>query len=212
MARRDKHTEAGGGAAVQEAPRGERSGTALVSRGGAFPAGFATSPWEMMRRMTEDLTDLFDSFGIGTGTATVPARARVPSAETGASMFATWAPRVELEQRPGELVVRADLPGMDVKDIDVTVENGMLIISGERSQEKKEESDAVVRTELVYGRFYRAIPLPQGADESGVAAVMRNGTLEVVVPVSKRDRGHRVEVQKAEGQSQGQGRTQGSRS
>jgi len=168
----------------------------------------------MMRRMTEDLTDLFDSFGIGTGTATVPARARVPSAETGASMFATWAPRVELEQRPGELVVRADLPGMDVKDIDVTVENGMLIVSGERSQEKKEESDAVVRTELVYGRFYRAIPLPQGADESGIAAVMRNGTLEVVVPVSKRDRGHRVEVQKAEGQSQGQGqgRTQGSRS
>jgi HSP20 family protein len=101
---------------------------------------------------------------------------------------------------------------MDVKDIDVTVENGMLIISGERSQEKKEESDAVVRTELVYGRFYRAIPLPQGADESGIVAVMRNGTLEVVVPVSKRDRGHRVEVQKAEGQSQGQGRTQGSRS
>ena len=90
----------------------------------------------------------------------------------------------------------------------------MLIVSGERSQEKKEESDAVVRTELVYGRFYRAIPLPQGADESGIVAVMRNGTLEVVVPVSKRDRGHRVEVQKAEdqSQSQGQGRSQGSRS
>ena len=72
MARRDKHTESGGGTAVQEPPRGERSGgessgsrtparrgtigTALAGRGG--PGGLATSPWGMMRRMTEDLTDL----------------------------------------------------------------------------------------------------------------------------------------------------------
>ena len=221
MARRDKHTESGGGTAVQEPPRGERSGgessgsrtparrgtigTALAGRGG--PGGLATSPWEMMRRMTEDLTDLFDSFGVGTGTATAPGR---PRAETGLSTFATWAPRIELEQRPGALVVRADVPGMGVNDIDVTVENGMLIISGERSQENREERDAVVRTELVYGRFYRAIPLPQGVDESGITAVVRNGTLEIIVPVSQPERGHRVEVKSGQGQGDGQGRAQSS--
>ena len=226
MARRDKHTSAGGGTALEEAPRAGRSpggegssqgspagrsatGTALAAGGPISPAGFGASPWEMMRRMSEDLTSLFDSFGIGTGAT--GARPRTPSAETGRS-FATWAPRIELEQRPGALAVRADLPGMDVNDIDVTVDDGMLVISGERSEEHRKEDDSVVRTELVYGRFYRAIPLPQGADESGITAIVRNGTLEVVIPVSQRERGRKVEVQSGKGQGQGKEQSQASRS
>ena len=209
MAERDKQTEARSattGAAVEEAssttrsgrPRGvdgesagqstttqQRSGTGTAVAGRQdISAVLPTSRWELMRRLTEDLTGLFDSFG--GGASTVPAR------RTG---ILTWIPRIEVQQQNNALIVRADLPGMGADNVEVTVENGMLVISGERRQQQQEERDSTVRTELVYGRFYRAIPLPQGADESAVTAIFRSGTLEITVPVLERDRGRRVEVQ-----------------
>jgi len=104
-------------------------------------------------------------------------------------------PHIEVEQRGGDLVVRADLPGSAAEDINVTVDRGRLIISGERRQENREEREGFIRSEISYGTFYRTIPLPEGADENRIAATFRDGVLEITIPVSERDQGRKVQVQ-----------------
>jgi HSP20 family protein len=138
-----------------------------------------------MRRMSDDLNQLLDAVGFF---------GNRPRGMAGAGL---WAPSLEIQQKKDALVVRADLPGVKPEEVDVTVEDGALVISGERRQERREEQEGVVRTELSYGSFYRAIPLPDGADEDRVSASLKNGTLEITVPLdeSGRQRGRRVKVQ-----------------
>jgi HSP20 family protein len=171
--------------------------------------GIPPSPWELMGRMSEELTQLFDSIG-GAGTAATrgqtgvsSGRSRGTGSETATAAPVLLIPNIEVLQRPGALVVRADLPGLDADEIDVSVENGMLVISGERTQEQQEESDGFVRSEVMYGAFYRAIPLPDGADENNIVAAVSNGVLEVVVPVSDQETNRRVQVRNAEGERSG---------
>jgi HSP20 family protein len=206
----------GGGTAVQERPQGGRAArrrgfgpTALGGMGVTRP-GIPPSPWELMGRMSEELTQLFDSIG-GAGTAASRGQTGITSRRsrgTGTEAAATAAPvllipNIEVLQRPGAMVVRADLPGLDADEIDVSVDNGMLVISGERTQEQQDASDGFVRSEVLYGAFYRAIPLPDGADENNIVAAVSNGVLEVTVPVSERDASRRVQVRNAEGEKSG---------
>jgi HSP20 family protein len=100
-----------------------------------------------------------------------------------------------VQQRRGELVVRADMPGLQPEDINVTVDHGVLTISGERREEHRDERDGFVRSEVTYGTFFRTIPLPEGADENRLSATFRNGVLEIRIPVSDREQGRRVRVQ-----------------
>jgi HSP20 family protein len=206
--------QTGGGTAVQRR-QGRRRGLGPVMGGTGLMRGMPPSPWELMGRMGEELTQLFESIG-GTGmpgaargqAVTVPA-ARGRVAGEGAAGEVLLIPQIEVEQRNDAIVVRADLPGMNADDIDVTIEDGMLVISGERQQERREELEGVVRSEVSYGTFYRTIPLPDGADENNIAAVVRNGVLEVVVPVSKTQTGRRVQVRSEEGGTAGTGGTGG---
>ena len=86
-------------------------------------------------------------------------------------------------QKDGNLLVRADLPGLTKEDIKVEVTDDTLTIQGERKQEKKkEEREGYSYSECSYGSFYRAIPLPEGVDPSKATAEFRNGVLEVTVP------------------------------
>jgi HSP20 family protein len=222
MARRgEKHGDTGtatatsgtsGGTAVQERPRGGRAarrrglGPAALGGTGLMRPGIPPSPWELMGRMSEELTQLFDSIG-GAGTAaargqtglTTAARGRGTGTDVATAAPVLLIPQIEVLQRPGALVVRADLPGLNADEIDVSVENGMLVISGERTQQQRDEEDGFVRTEVLYGTFYRAIPLPDGADEDNIQAAFRNGVLEVTVPVAEREANRRVQVRDAEG-------------
>ena len=163
--------------------RGQRGGgTGLTRRGrepGSYLYGpgslgaFAASPWEVMRRMSEDLDRLFDSFHGG----------RSRGLETSGSM---WNPEVEMEQRGNELRIRADLPGLKPEDVEVNLDDGVLTIQGERRQEKRDENEGILRSERSYGRFVRSIPVPDGVDESDIKATFRNGVLEVTVPMPER--------------------------
>jgi len=143
-----------------------------------------------MRRMSEEMNQLFESLG-GAGTA--------PARQPGASELGIAAPmlvpHIEVEQRGGDLVVRADLPGLTAEDINVSVDRGRLTISGERRQENREEREGFIRSEVSYGTFYRTIPLPEGADENQVTATFRNGVLEITIPVSEREPGRKIQVQ-----------------
>jgi HSP20 family protein len=207
--------QTGGGTAMQRR-EGRRRGLAPALGGTTGRMrGIPPSPWELMGRMGEELTQLFESIG-GTGmpgaargqAVAGPATRGRGAGEGGALGDVLLIPQIEVEQRDDAIVVRADLPGMNADDIDVTIEDGMLVISGERRQERREEKEGVVRSEVSYGTFYRTIPLPDGADENNIAAVVRNGVLEVVVPVSEMQTGRRVQV-RSEDAGTGNGGTAG---
>ncbi len=92
--------------------------------------------------------------------------------------------RVEEFQKDGALVIRAEMPGIDPeKDVEVTVEGGMLHIAAERREEEDTTERSSHRRELHYGSFARSIALPEGVDDSGVTASYNNGILEVEVPL-----------------------------
>ncbi len=106
-------------------------------------------------------------------------------AEGGRRQFgeSAWLPRVDVFERDANLVVRAEVPGIDADAIDVTVEAGTLTITGTRGFEKDEEIEGGFhRKEIFEGRFKRTVLLPEGTDADAVTAVTKDGILEVLIP------------------------------
>ena len=100
--------------------------------------------------------------------------------ETGHSL-ADWAPAVDIKEEPNQFVIHADLPGVEVKDIDISLENGVLTLKGQRAIEQKEETESYRRVERVRGSFLRRFSLPDVADADKVSAKCKDGVLEVIV-------------------------------
>jgi HSP20 family protein len=94
---------------------------------------------------------------------------------------ADWAPRVETFAKNDTLYVRADLPGIDPKEVDIQVEGDVLTLRGERKEEHQEAS----YREVVYGRFERRIRVPDGTDPEKITASYTHGVLEIAVPLPK---------------------------
>lgn len=138
----------------------------------------AWDPFTAIRRMSDEMDRLF--LGFGHRRYTLPELWRRP--ELGAG---DWAPDVEVLERKGELVVRADLPGMSPEDVKVEISDGTLSIEGERKYEKEEKKEGFYRSERAYGRFSRAIALPEGVAVDKAAAAFKNGVLEVTMPAPK---------------------------
>lgn len=107
-----------------------------------------------------------------------------------------WGPAVDVQDEAGKVTVKADLPGIDRKDVEVSVEDGTLIIRGEKKEESKTREKGYVRTERAYGAFYRSIELPVEVDESKVSAQYKDGVLEVILPkrAETKPATHKVEV------------------
>lgn len=96
----------------------------------------------------------------------------------------TWAPAIECSRENGALLVKAELPGLSREDVKVLILDESLILEGERKLESKEEKEGYFRSERSYGKFWRQIPLPEGADTEQIKASMHDGVLEVKIPVS----------------------------
>ncbi len=94
-----------------------------------------------------------------------------------------WLPRVDVFEREDNLVVRAEVPGIDAESLDVTVEGGTLTISGSRSFENETEESGFHRKEIFEGQFKRTVLLPEGADAEAIRASSSDGILEVTVPM-----------------------------
>lgn len=92
-----------------------------------------------------------------------------------------WAPSVDIVEEDKQFVISADIPGVDPKDIEVSMENGMLTIKGERETEKKEEKNGYFRTECSRGIFYRRLTLPESADPDKITAKGKNGVLKITL-------------------------------
>jgi len=92
-----------------------------------------------------------------------------------------WAPAVDATEKDGNLVIRAELPGVRPEDVDISLHDNVLTISGERKAEQEEEHGGYYIKERRYGSFSRSFTLPQGTDESKVRARYEHGVLEVTV-------------------------------
>jgi len=96
--------------------------------------------------------------------------------------FAGFWPQVDVTETDKEVKVCAEIPGVDAKDIDVSVENGTLTIKGEKKYEQEEKEKGQYRMERSYGSFERAIPLPAEVDESKAKAEFKKGVLRLTLP------------------------------
>jgi len=93
-----------------------------------------------------------------------------------------WAPAIDVIQRDEDLVVRAELPGARPEDVDITVQNGVLTLSGKLEEEREEERQGYLVRERRYGTFRRSLQLPQDVNEDQINARFENGVLEVTIP------------------------------
>ena len=153
-------------------------------------AGRAQSPFALMSQLSREMDRVFDDFWrdpFGRSPS------RGVSNELGGAL---WAPAIEMHEHEGELVVRADLPGMKKDDVQVEVNGDVLTIQGERRQECDESQSGWHRTECRYGSFFRSISLPEGVDAEQVKADFDDGVLTVRMPAPQRqDRRRSIEIQ-----------------
>ena len=122
---------------------------------------------------------------------------RVRSANLGddGQSVADWIPAVDVVEKNDSFVLRADLPGVSPEDIDVSMEDGTLTVSGNREEKRDEEEDGVRRIERLSGRFFRRFSLPESADPEKISATSANGILEVVIGKRPEVSARRIAVQ-----------------
>lgn len=138
------------------------------------------SPFRELDRFRQDFDELFDRF-LG-GRANLPSRA-------------VAFPAVESFVHEGKLVIHADLPGVNPKDVEVTVAGNVMTLSGKREHTREEKDRNYLRREVTYGSFERTIELPEGVNASEIKASFRNGVLELTVPMPKGAMARKVPIQ-----------------
>lgn len=139
--------------------------------GNSFPATFYTKSLRThpLFSMQKELSRLFEDFVGG-------------DAGTEVSKSGGFSPRVDLIDTDKELKLTAEIPGIEEKDISLSVENGRLYLSGEKKKTSEEKEDGRHYVERVYGKFERVMTLPENIDEDSIEAVFKNGVLEVRIP------------------------------
>jgi HSP20 family protein len=184
--------------AKQEGREQQVQGSALQPSGkahtGMFPATmmlapgelFRMGPFALMRRMSEEMDRVFGEFGLNRGEGSK----------------AGWTPAIEVSQAEGKYLIRAELPGVNAKDVKLEITDEAVVLQGERTSEREEKKGNVHLTERQYGHFYRAIPLPEGAKAEEARAKFENGLLEVSVPVQEqKEKRREIPIEAAPAQS-----------
>ena len=109
-------------------------------------------------------------------------------------VLAEWTPLVDVTEDHKEYLIKAELPEVDKNDVKVTVENGTLMIAGERKLEKEEHGKKYCRVERAHGSFLRAFTMPEGTSGTGVTAEFKDGVLKVHLPKSEEVRTRSIDV------------------
>ncbi len=115
--------------------------------------------------------------------------------EEGGNGSKVWAPRVDVEETDREVLVKADLPGVDPKEVEITLTEGALILKGEKKEAREEKAKNYHRVERFFGRFYREVPLPAGADAAKITATSAKGVITVTIPKAPEAQPKRIAVQ-----------------
>ena len=155
-------------------PSGGQQGGSASRRGAGTPSLFGgrSNPFDMLRRLDEDVDRLFQQIW-GGGRSLMRGR--------GADAPSMWMPQVEVREEGGRLHVCADLPGLKKEDVKLSVQGDQLVLQGERqsSREEGQQGGSFYHTERSYGSFYRTIPLPEGVDPQTAQAEFKDGVLDV---------------------------------
>ncbi len=146
----------------------------------------ALTRWDPFKEMEEAQNRLARVFGL--------APARTGNADKESMTVSEWSPSVDIVEDDKEWLVKADLPEVKKEDVKVSVENGVLTITGERKFEKEEKDKKYHRIERSYGTFLRSFTLPDGADGTKVNAEFKDGVLKVHLPKSEKAKPKAVEV------------------
>lgn len=176
------------GGAPAEGTRAERGGG--LSRWQPWPALFGEEhPFALMRRLWGDMDRLLSDELLGGG-AIGPGRRIERGLRQG-----LWVPRIDVTERDGRFVVRADLPGLSKDDVRVEITDDALILEGERRSEYDENREGLRYSERTAGSFRRVIPLPEGVDSEDANARFENGVLEIDLKSTRKPKTRRLEIQ-----------------
>jgi len=104
-----------------------------------------------------------------------------PLAEVSTDAGVDWTPRIDISESEKAITVKAELPGLETKDLDISLERDILTIKGEKKQEKEETGGDYRRVERCFGSFYRAIRLPAEVKKDKIDATFKNGVLKIVL-------------------------------
>ena len=138
---------------------------------------------EMRHEFRDMLRDMWDT--------------RLPIGMLRASWLSAHEPALDMFEREGSVVVKAEMPGIDLGDVDVTIAEGELRISGERKEEHEVKEENYYCSERSYGHVFRSVALPDGCDAESVSATMKDGVLEIVIPRKALAASKTVEVRSA---------------
>ena len=136
-------------------------------------------PFRELRSLQDEMTRLF--------TGVMPANREEMT-------HGAWAPSVDIYEDTNRLILEAELPGMSREDFDISVENNVITLKGERKFEKKTEGDNYHRVERSYGTFTRSFTLPQTVTAEGATADFENGVLRVALPKREETKARKIEI------------------
>ena len=138
-------------------------------------------PWDVLNQLHREINRVFDTQSAANGSAD-------------SSATADWIPPADIAEYKDRWVLKFDVPGVNTNAIDITLENGVLTISGEREKDSAEGEVERRRIERPHGRFHRRFTLPDTVDTANVRATGRNGILEVTIPKQPKAQPRRIEV------------------
>ena len=146
-------------------------------------------PFREMRSLQDEVNRLFtSSFSRGGGESDL--------------MRGAWSPQVDIFENQNEIVLEAELPGMKPEDVDISIENNVLTIHGERKFEKKDENDNFHRVERSYGNFTRSFTLPPTVQSENANAEFENGVLRLTLAKREEAKPRRIEIKAGSGGTQ----------
>jgi HSP20 family protein len=141
-------------------------------------------PWGLLNQLHTEVDRLF----------TPPPRRHLDDTETGIAA-SDWTPAVDIKEEAERFVITADIPGVEPKDVELHMENGILTIKGERQAETQSEREGYKRIERVRGNFYRRFSLPDTANADAISARSQHGVLEIVIPKHQKVQPRRIQVE-----------------
>jgi len=133
-------------------------------------------PFEGLTRWCDDLDNWFDTSSFNE------------------PLEGLWAPAVDIEEKDGKYLVKADLPGLKKKDIHLELHDGYLTLKGKRKSENEEKKENYHRIERTYGTFQRSFKVPEGVTEKDIKAKYHDGVLELTVPAPKAEKPKAIDV------------------
>ena len=138
-------------------------------------------PWAVLNQLQRHLNHYFDS---------------AESSDTNASSAATadWVPPADIEEYADRFIMKIDIPGVDVGAVEITLEQGILTVVGNRPKDRAENDLQRGRIERPTGRFHRHFALPETVDSNGVQAAGKNGVLQIIIPKQPKAQAKRIKV------------------